>query len=753
MSKHNKINQALGIGCVTPDPTPKDNCAPNPIKITGCLNKTDLLCAIYTGEELVEIKAIPGMDGNTIIKRIYDYVGDKFGQIGDLNVDIENIGEGEKLYKGLSTDKIHQIKSILKGDGINLEVTDNEIEISTDIEWLESVLGNDTLNDVTQRGNHSDNYITIGSPDVYLYSKRLNVGFGGLPFNSNGFGNTFLGGNSLEKLTTGQFNIALGFYTLGRLTSGSDNIVIGTRGGEFITTGSNNILIGREVSNGGSTLSNKLVLGNLLYGDMGSNFGTRMLKVEGTLSISPNYIPNASGDATYDKVFLGNQNGTFGWKNVSELVTPETDTLASVTLRGNYTDGRRISFGTSANATLVNTSMGMNIPKSTIMWGGGNPVSTANGNTVVGFNSLTKVTTGGYNSFFGPEIGANLTTGGFNSFYGAYSGYSLTTAIETTSMGLQSLEALTTGNYNTALGTYAGSAVVTGAKNVIIGFGTTTLNKKRKEFFANTILGYKAGQNFGGGSRNILIGRAVGGNIDGDNNMFIGNWAGGTHSTASTLNNKLIIHNNTTSTTETNDKNSEGVISDINSSNLSNALITGDFAERWVKFNGGFSINPNYIPNASGDATFTKQIVAKDDGTFGWENKPKIKVKPSLNINSIKKVKNNYIIKIVVSDINESYSVGVVPADYKLVFRYNTITGGETIINNASILDWHTYYTDTFIYTYCVVLAVPVSALSSEYNSDIVGTTMRNLYIEWSGISKSTMTNDKFYKAANAIFY
>lgn len=469
----------------------------------------------------------------------------------------------------------------------------------------------------------------------------------------------------------------------------------------------------------------------------------------------------------------------------------EVDTLQSVIDRDNKTNKQIVFDNKYLNSSNIEQSyptyLGASYnSKSNIWFTGGynremddNSTLTGKSNTIFAKYTGGKLTSGSNNTLMGTNAGYSLTTGVNNTYIGSLSGAGATASYESTGsyntgVGVSSLNRILDGFYNTALGSASLSYLTTGVSNSAFGYYslntlTTGVN--------NTAMGVTSGNGTLSGTGNIFIGSSSGGSLSnysesskavrnynifigkhtgiltqGSNNVFIGNESGriSTGNSLSTVNNKLVIHSEVTAPIGSNGS-TTAPLSLINT--LNTGLIVGDFAERWVKVNGGFSINPSYIPNASGDATFTKQIVAKDDGTFGWENKPKIKVKPSLNINSIKKVENNYIIKIVVSNINASYSAGAIPADYKLVFRYNTITGEETIINNASILDWHTYYTNTFIYTYCVVLAVPVSALSSEYNSDIVGTTMRNLYIEWSGMSKSTITNDEFYKAANALFY
>ena len=96
-------------------------------------------------------------------------------------------------------------------------------------------------------------------------------------------------------------------------------------------------------------------------------------------------------------------------------------------------------------------------------------------------------------------------------------------------------------------------------------------------------------------------------------------------------NNKLIIHNRngfvddeTSATATTNAEDT-----------FTTGLILGDFAERWVKFNGTFSINPSYL---NSDTSFTKNVVAKPDGTFGIEDKISVPAPPTTG---------NYVLKSI----------------------------------------------------------------------------------------------------------
>jgi hypothetical protein len=71
-------------------------------------------------------------------------------------------------------------------------------------------------------------------------------------------GNTALGLNSLDNLTTGTNNTSYGVNTLTALTDGTNNIAIGKDAGSSITTGDNNTIIGSYA--GTTDLQNTLVI-------------------------------------------------------------------------------------------------------------------------------------------------------------------------------------------------------------------------------------------------------------------------------------------------------------------------------------------------------------------------------------------------------------------------------------------------------------------------------------------------------------
>lgn len=117
------------------------------------------------------------------------------------------------------------------------------------------------------------------------------------------------------------------------------------------------------------------------------------------------------------------------------------------------------------------------------------------------------------------------------------------------------------------------------------------------------------------GNDNISIGYLSGtGNRTGSNNIFIGTGAGSPATGNRSVSNKLAIHSTPVTTSSTNFWDS---ITN-NYTDYKFALISGDFSERWLNINGKLSVTPSQMPNADNDSSYTKRVVAKSDGSFGF---------------------------------------------------------------------------------------------------------------------------------------
>tara|TARA_Y100001973_G_scaffold103997_1_gene172597 strand:- start:2866 stop:4794 length:1929 start_codon:yes stop_codon:yes gene_type:complete len=144
----------------------------------------------------------------------------------------------------------------------------------------------------------------------------------------------------------------------------------------------------------------------------------------------------------------------------------------------------------------------------------------ADGNTGIGSNCLT-----------------NLTTGKGNTFLGRTSGFEITTS-----------------NYSVGIGSYALQKETIGAKSVAVGYnalGDQNFNGEGDSNARNVAVGYYAGKNATTGKDNVMIGWKAGydaetptrGTTTGSENIFIG---GATEASASTTDNEIVIGYNVT---------------------------------------------------------------------------------------------------------------------------------------------------------------------------------------------------------------
>ena len=336
-----------------------------------------------------------------------------------------------------------------------------------------------------------------------------------------------------------------------------------------------------------------------------------------------------------DPVFMASPSATItnsdinNWNN---KISAEVDTLETVVNRGNYSP-KYLTFTGTTNTPTIDGAIGMNPTTYSMYFGNMNQNHTGYYNIALGYNSMPKLTSNHYNVSVGSYAGSELTTGRSNSFFGSAAGYKLTTGGWNTLLGELAGQAITTGNYNTIVGG-EGLYNNTGYKNTTLGYATGYWDNTGN---LGTYIGYKTAIGNRFGNNNLMIGNYAGGKnwsiggvgTMGDNNLFIGTGAGYNDTG---LSNKLIIHSNGSLSGFSNT--AEGNFT-TNAGNFSSALITGDFAVRWFKLNGSLIVNPSYL---TADATFTKNVVAKPDGTFGIEGKISVPAPPTTG---------NYILKSI----------------------------------------------------------------------------------------------------------
>jgi len=333
--------------------------------------------------------------------------------------------------------------------------------------------------------------------------------------------------------------------------------------------------------------------------DEKGNFSLYLFK-GGEKNNKNNYLPTGISNVTIGmvqglqseldkKIDLPVTDGNFYIKKSSGLTTTEIlvdDTLATVVNKNNYSP-KAIAFieeTEGSGNSGKNGVLGANKNTYSFFFGNMNPDHTGVYNIAFGYNSLPSVTSGQINTVMGHYAAKSLTTGGAN-----------------TVMGYESATGLTTGNDNTLIGVSSGYNLKGGTGNSMFGKWTGCFIAGS----SNTFLGYRAGQHWGKGgsglwSSNIVIGANTSGHpngIWGENNLILGS----NIELIGAQNNRFIINNF------------------LGTANrwYATHFIEGNFADRWLRFDT--SLQVLRLPAA--DVSFTKDVVAKPDGTFGLEDK------------------------------------------------------------------------------------------------------------------------------------
>ena len=311
---------------------------------------------------------------------------------------------------------------------------------------------------------------------------------------------------------------------------------------------------------------------------------------------------------------------------------PIHDPLYDVVNRGNYSP-RYISFTGNSITKQGNTdsALGMNSDTYSMYFGNMNQSHTGAYNISLGYNTLSSLTTGFNNVAIGHYNQRLLTTGNSNSTFGVYAGEKLTTGKYNTFIGFSSGQGANSGNVNVGIGNSSLMGLTSGYKN--LGIGQSALQGLTTGAY-NVALGQSSGLFLTNENKNVFIGAQTGAYVKGSNNVFIGTGAGHSNSvtTIETINNRLVIHSNANLVPNT-EISSENTV-DLSAS-YTNGLIIGDFAQRWLKINGRFILNPSYHTS---DNSFSKQVIAKADGTLGLEDRVAIPIPPSTRTYILKSV-------------------------------------------------------------------------------------------------------------------
>jgi len=481
-------------------------------------------------------------------------------------------------------------------------------------------------------GNNSGNFsLTAGSA---FYS----TGFGFRTLNSltTGSQNAAFGGQAGQSVTSGYQNSFLGYGAGGGNTTGSENTFVGFGAGPNNIDGSQNLFVGWEAgmnSYGGSyssPSSNNIMIGyksgsnvtfngsnNVIIGNYGLAYPVSA--PNNKFCVTGGFSPYTGNP--FNLIYGDFNSGQVQINALSQPVLTPSAAFEIVSSTGGFLVPR-ISQG--AFGSIANKAKGLMVydtALATFMYYDGTAVQTLSGTltadaTHPGSVSLGNQTLGSgiktvqelavQNSLDLPPTNSNTTgvvnLSGYpilhafgsttNCFLGLGAGnFSLTgsSAIFNYGIGYGSLSSLTTGSDNVAIGPNAGQSNSSGGFNIYLGAGAGVHNQ---DGIQNTFIGFNAGVNSYGGSwsspssNNVMIGYRSGSNIsfNGNNNLFIGNFAGYYTSSPS---NKLLIH------------------SAVGSDYVSSSLLYGDFSTGQLQINGAYQ--PSLTPSAALEVVSTNR--------------------------------------------------------------------------------------------------------------------------------------------------
>lgn len=301
------------------------------------------------------------------------------------------------------------------------------------------------------------------------------------------------------------------------------------------------------------------------------------------------------GHSSGQLITTGKWNSTLGYQSGLSLTSGSNNVLLGY--KSGYstnTGSSNIFVGTSTG--YMNTSGYWNI-----MLGrqAGYNNTTGYANIVIGDFAGHANETGYDNVMIGDYAGGFNTTGSHNVFMGASAGNKNDDGDYNIFIGAQAGEMNTTGSWNTMIGYLAGNQSATVGSQAILGYKAGEENTGGW----NTMVGSLAGAQSGTGWFNTYLGLAAGEQATGDNNVFIGRWAGRFESTND---NKFIVETLYEGT-----------------DNYNNALLYGDFSEKYLRLNGQLNATVNRLSGWA--ATFKN-----DYGYGGWG----IRVQTGDNVNN-----------------------------------------------------------------------------------------------------------------------
>jgi len=331
-------------------------------------------------------------------------------------------------------------------------------------------------------------------------------GYLGLHDNTTGSYNTASGVAALFSNTTGNQNTASGFSSLNSNTTGSYNTASGMYALNYNTTGDQNTALGRFTLHVNTTGYQNTAVGD----NAGTYTNANGNNLTSNTSVYIGRDTRASASGNSNEIVIG----ASAQGNGSNSVTLGNTSVTKVITSGSIM-AQGVSIGLGAGAISTNTAVGVNtLSRNT----------TGSFNTGMGNNALYGLNmTGSYNSAFGSSALSNNVGGVSNSAFGVNALISNVNGSQNIAVGGNTLSS-NNGSYNTAVGATALNGNTNGEGNTAIGLQALGgLNSSTNASY-NTAIGMYTLVNQTSGSNNTAIGYAASvPTLTGDNQVRIGN--------------------------------------------------------------------------------------------------------------------------------------------------------------------------------------------------------------------------------------
>ena len=452
--------------------------------------------------------------------------------------------------------------------------------------------------------------------------------------NTNGDNNIFIGSNSGLCNTTGDFNTFIGMCA-GENNRGCDNISIGrdSYGRQF---GCKNVSIGfgaaNDVGYGGTS---NVFLGECAgYNAQGTNNRGGQYNFYGgyyvgganpgdhNIGFGYNALSGSPGDFNTHNIALGCNSGV-------DVTTGSHNILLGLCSGKKITSGScnillGFDAGCCALQTLRNVYIGTNAGKT--VCGGAHDIALGSdnfceskracNNIAIGKNVFVKMNCDGnsnglFNIGIGAQVGTGATVGGYNLLLGYQAGTTFVCGSDNIILGKQAGRCSSNSTKNILIGCQAGRSVVTagcaGQANIAIGnlAGAQISSASDRNIF----IGNRAGAEATGGCFNIALGADAGTYVTGHDNVFIGQYAGFTHTISG--NSNVVI----------------GKQVCLQSASGSTQLAIGAGATHWISGDSSFNVgigttNPTSKLHLAGSAlvtgvsTFSDSVRIGDNASF-----------------------------------------------------------------------------------------------------------------------------------------